>query len=392
MPPTTSAPNAEKVQRAREEVDKQGMQRSIDDRRANIKQIKAIDKTLYPMRVDIDTVLQKLHYETYFPMDQKVILDEQQVMITQEMDQTAHKLSVQNKNKKEHGDFQDGAEIQKLIDLQNNYYKVCMHQLVAITKSYNHFLPLVHKANIIAKELKKDVNFSTTIQPVVGSFDYRTNAQTEFVIRVENRELDYFYFWDPPKFLERLKLMTGLLEKYATGHTRPENNLNNDEEDPFWNKQEPIRFGSCEMKLFENNWSPNFKHNVQIRSIDGSQKLECSLNVQVKVCDEDGRDSYDVRDATGFDLKAAAHQGQDFYFKLQIDGAMDLPLNRSKEVQVTYCLEHEKRITDEFVTYKTMVVNGQNPRFNFAQVHKIERLTKKAVDDLLSATVSHYML
>ena len=71
---------------------------------------------------------------------------------------------------------------------------------------------------------------------------------SSIVVRVINREHNYFYEWDINKFKNRLFIIRELLE-----------DINDDgvldfkfdkETDPFWDPPQPIMVGQCFMKLW----------------------------------------------------------------------------------------------------------------------------------------------
>lgn len=83
-----------------------------------------------------------------------------------------------------------------------------------LEKKLGLVLPLVHEANLIAKELKRDVNFSTKMTRIVSDYGSLQDARTDCLIRVDNKEEGYYYMWDADKFQNRIIMMRDLLNEF----------------------------------------------------------------------------------------------------------------------------------------------------------------------------------
>jgi hypothetical protein len=78
-------------------------------------------------------------------------------------------------------------------------------------------LPLVNEANLISKELKRDIKFNVKLVKTLPE----TNAdgtleppKTEIYIKADNFEEGYYYQWPEAKFQDRCFLMRDLINEY----------------------------------------------------------------------------------------------------------------------------------------------------------------------------------
>ena len=78
-------------------------------------------------------------------------------------------------------------------------------------------LPMVNEANLISKELKRDIKFNVKIVKTLPE----TNAdgttelpRTDIVVKVDNFEEGYYYQWPDGKFSDRVFMMRDLIEEY----------------------------------------------------------------------------------------------------------------------------------------------------------------------------------
>jgi hypothetical protein len=76
---------------------------------------------------------------------------------------------------------------------------------------------MVNEANLISKELKRDIKFNVKIVKTLPE----TNAdgttelpRTDIVVKVDNFEEGYYYQWPEGKFSDRVFMMRDLIEEY----------------------------------------------------------------------------------------------------------------------------------------------------------------------------------
>ena len=100
-------------------------------------------------------------------------------------------------------------------------------------------LPLVNEANLISKELRRDIKFNVKLVKTLPETlpDGTTELpRTEIQIKVDNFEDGYYFTLEEDPFQERVFEMREMIEEYFdTGKvpTRPK------ETDPFWGPPEP---------------------------------------------------------------------------------------------------------------------------------------------------------
>ena len=110
--------------------------------------------------------------------------------------------------------------------------------------------PNVIEANLIAQELGRNISFKLSI-----GFSYIDVEDIQFLekkkkvrakVEVINHELGYSYFWDIDKFTLRYIMIRELLDQYYLTGQIPRLPQ---EEDPFWDPEEPISLGEGFLKL-----------------------------------------------------------------------------------------------------------------------------------------------
>jgi hypothetical protein len=72
----------------------------------------------------------------------------------------------------------------------------------------------VNEANLISKELKRNITFNTKMIRVMPEFANLVDSRTDILIKVDNGEDNYYYQWDTDKFQNRLELMRDHLNQY----------------------------------------------------------------------------------------------------------------------------------------------------------------------------------
>lgn len=108
-------------------------------------------------------------------------------------------------------------------------------------------LPQVNEANMIAAELKREIRFNVKMVSTMPDFGDLKDSKREFKIKVDNKEDNYFYMWDPEKFTNRLFMMRENINEYFDTGVIPD--FSNKEEDAFWDPPEPVLIGTSYLKL-----------------------------------------------------------------------------------------------------------------------------------------------
>jgi len=113
-----------------------------------------------------------------------------------------------------------------------------------LEKKLGLVLPLVHEANLIAKELNRNVNFSTKMTRIVSDYGSLQDARTDCLIRVDNKEAGYYYMWDADKFQNRIIMMRDLLNQFFETGEIPQVDQDHD---PFWDPAEALHIGTSHL-------------------------------------------------------------------------------------------------------------------------------------------------
>jgi len=78
----------------------------------------------------------------------------------------------------------------------------------------NELLPCIHEANEIAVALKRDIKFNMKIVGSFPDFGNCADVKKEQKIKVENKEVGYYYLWDPHSFMDRLEIYRANHQEY----------------------------------------------------------------------------------------------------------------------------------------------------------------------------------
>ena len=71
-------------------------------------------------------------------------------------------------------------------------------------------MPLVREANMIAAEFQRDIRFNANLTSAMPDFGDLRGEKRVFQVKVDNREVGYFYMWSPDKFENRIDMMREL--------------------------------------------------------------------------------------------------------------------------------------------------------------------------------------
>jgi len=85
----------------------------------------------------------------------------------------------------------------------------------ALEQELEKILPLVREANMIAAEFNRDIRFNSQLTSAMPDFGDIKAEKRIFEIKVDNREVGYFYVWNPDKFTDRVEMMRELFNEYV---------------------------------------------------------------------------------------------------------------------------------------------------------------------------------
>lgn len=230
-------------------------------------------------------------------------------------------------------------------------------------------LPMVNEANLISKELKRDVKFNVKLiktLPETNADGTTELPRTDIVIKIDNFEEGYYYQWPENKFNDRVFMMRDLIEEYFETEKIP---VLQKEQDPFWDPPEPQLIGQSFMTLKNLGYLVENEIEAKILSSEGSSGVRGHLSVKYFPTDEtgEGEPEEDLLPEEPEDLL-----GKAIAFRVEIEKAKDLPKDLCKNVFVSYNLHFDRNRT-----YQTDECNQrtQNPMFNFKRVHHIDAVT-----------------
>lgn len=111
--------------------------------------------------------------------------------------------------------------------------------------------PNIQEVNLIARELKRKINFKLHLTYFYIDMDNIKDYESEkkkmrIKVEINNKELGYKYQWDLPKFVSRYFMIKDVYNHYC--ETNKIYNLSQDK-DPFWDPPEHERIGEGYLKL-----------------------------------------------------------------------------------------------------------------------------------------------
>lgn len=206
----------------------------------------------------------------------------------------------------------------------------------ALEKKLGHILPLVNEANLISKELKRNITFNTKMIRVMPEFANLVDSRTDILIKVDNGEDNYYYQWDTDKFQNRLELMRDHLNQYFEDQTIPD--YSDKDKDPFWDPPEPLLVGTSYLSLKNLGYMLNNDLDAKILSSEGVQGTRGNLKLEYWPTAPDGVG--EPEDDMLCD-EPSELVGKEITFRVEIQSANGLPADLCKNVFVTYQFKHE---------------------------------------------------
>ena len=207
-------------------------------------------------------------------------------------------------------------------------------------------------------------------------------TKRDFKIKVDNREDKYFYMWDLDKFSNRVFMMRELLNEYFETGTIPD--FSNKDNDPFWDPPEPVLIGTSYLSLKSLSYMIGVDGKINIMSTTStsgnaqSGMLDATYTPVTYDGDEDIPEEYEVNEPEEL-------LGKEIFFRVDVNGAQNLPADTSKDTYCTYIFKHEPD-----VVYSTEQFKGKNcnPAWKYSKQHRIEMLTDYHLDYFKTGSVS----
>jgi hypothetical protein len=244
-------------------------------------------------------------------------------------------------------------------------------------------LPVVNEANLIARELKRNVLFSTKMIRVMPEFGTLADSKTEVVIKIDNNEDKYYYQWDCDKFMNRVEMIRELLNNFFDNGELPD--FNNKDNDPFWDPPEPLLIGTSYLTLKSLGFTIENELHAKILSSEGKQGTRGMVKLSFTPCDKEG-DPDNIDDDLLVEEDPKELLGKEICFEVHIGEASDLPKELCKDVFVTYQFKHEPGVIYSTDKYQGMC---QNPDFDYKKIHTVEMVTEYVLEYFDTGSVSH---
>lgn len=233
----------------------------------------------------------------------------------------------------------------------------------------------VDEANEIAKFMNKDIQFTHIYlskfdeSSMFGSKGQVSDTQTEVQIKVENFEIGQVHIWSCDKFNDKLIMMREACNTYEAN----EFEALEPEEDPFFEKQEPILLGQAFYILEGLGYMMDNPRVLPIMATNN--EIYGEMHINVVPCDENGNEDLD-EEALPEDPMDLLEQ--ELHFKVKISHISKLPADFCNNI---YC---EYKFYMDDTKYTTNVIHGkcQSPEFNYEKLHHVECVTKFLIDYL----------
>lgn len=195
---------------------------------------------------------------------------------------------------------------------------------------------MVNEANLIGKELGRNINFSVKMETAMPEFSTTGERKTELKVKVDNKEEDYYYVWSTDQFEDRIAVMRDNLNNYFDSDQKPV--YANKDEDPFFDKPQPVLVGSSYINLKNLGYAlENEVPNARIISSSGGAN-DSFLDVAYWPCDAEGTGEVDDELLVEEPKELL---GKEMYFRVELKNAKNLPKDLCKNVYVTYQFKNE---------------------------------------------------
>lgn len=153
--------------------------------------------------------------------------------------------------------------------------------------------------------------------------------------------------------------------------------------DPFWDPPEPQLIGKSYLQLKNLGYMLDCEATPQIFTTDSNVKggVGGTLKCSYWPCDmtglEDAPDDLLVDDPSEL-------MGKEVFFRVEVEGAENLPNDLCKDSHVNYIFKHEPD-----VIHRVPTVDGKNknPVFNFKKVHRFEEVNDYMLDYINTGSI-----
>lgn len=117
-------------------------------------------------------------------------------------------------------------------------------EFAALEGKLGKVLPMVNEANLIAKELKRDIQFEVNlVKNMPSDSSSMAEARTEIFVRVNNKEDGWYNMWDQDKFDSRMMMMRDNLNQFFDTDKMPD--FSDKDKDAWWDPCKPVQVGTA---------------------------------------------------------------------------------------------------------------------------------------------------
>ncbi|KAI6188028.1 putative tRNA N6-adenosine threonylcarbamoyltransferase [Aphelenchoides besseyi] len=255
-------------------------------------------------------------------------------------------------------------EIAKSVGITNNLgHGKRSKAEVILEEELINLMPNVYRANAMAKELKRNVQFEIVL--MAPEIRGRNDGLPEILIRVNNRSDDTTFLWDRSQFMNRYYTMQEMYQNYVEND--PNWNLTR-EKDPFLESPDSsVEVGTVTVFLRSLAYLVEQDEQYPILDVQGSESGQ--LSVALTPCNSNGKE---ILGEFVEDPKELV--GKNLGFKVKILAALGLP----RRVDESWCRYHFYD-RDETVTPK---VRGHNPGYAHEELFTFRPVDQSLVDYL----------
>lgn len=240
----------------------------------------------------------------------------------------------------------------------------------------------MREANLISNELNRKVQFHSQLKGAIPDFaddSGRTEIKREFAIRVDNNEDGVGYVWNPDKFSNRVILMREKYNEYVDNLGKiPDFSDKND--DPWWDEPEPMEIGKCYLELASLAYAIDCEKEANLLTTESGRADGTAGKLQISYipCTEDGNEDPDALPDGLAEIEEETEMlGKQLHFKVKVDFAKDLPIQKATNTYVEYRFKHEPEYT-----YRTDVIQGKNtdPKWSYEKIHQVDCINDYILD------------
>lgn len=242
-------------------------------------------------------------------------------------------------------------------------------------------IPMVIEANSIAGELNKPFNFRTKLIAYVRDDGRgKQETQTELGVQLINRKTGRSAMWKFDKFQSRFYLMQEMYQNFIYAQDNGEEiPVVEKEKDAFWDPES----GEAQIIGISMLYLKSLSHLIDLHIWTPiiTNKGEKSGEIQVGVIpvNDQGEDLTNEFVQDPYSL-----EGKTIQFKIRVDGARGLPLDKCKDSFIKFQMGfvHDNAVKTKIETRKSTF-----PKYNFSEIYKRNNVKRDFIDFLRNSAI-----